>query len=87
MRNCGKIGAENVSLGFLWGRDGDNNVKHMREQVRWAMVKSAREVYGSVRIEGKNPKSMWWSDEVKAVVRRKEAAWKEVLPLAMKRQK
>ena len=25
---------------------------------------------------GKNPKSVWWNNEVKAAVRRKEAAWK-----------
>ena len=25
---------------------------------------------------GKNPKSEWWNDEVKYVVRRKEAVWK-----------
>ena len=25
---------------------------------------------------GKNPKSMWWNDEIKDAVRRKEAAWK-----------
>ena len=43
------------------------------------MVESAREVYGSVRVEGKNPKSLWWNDEVKAKARRKENAWKEVL--------
>ena len=29
--------------------DGDNNVEHMWEQVKRAMVESAREVYGSVR--------------------------------------
>ena len=28
---------------------------------------------------GKSPKSVWWNDEVKAPVRRKNAAWKEVL--------
>ena len=28
---------------------------------------------------GEEPKSVWWNDEVKAAVRRKEAAWKEVL--------
>ena len=28
---------------------------------------------------GKNPKNVWWNNEVKAAVRRKEAAWKEVL--------
>ena len=32
--------------------DGDDNVEH----VKWAMVESAREVYGSVRVEGKEPK-------------------------------
>ena len=43
------------------------------------MVENAREVCGSVRVEGKNPKSMWWNDEIKAAVRRKEAGWKGVL--------
>ena len=51
------------------------------------MVKSAREACGSVRVRGKNPKSVWWSDDIKAAVRRKEAAWKELWQLAMKRQK
>ena len=43
------------------------------------MVESAREVCGSVKVGGKSPKSVWWNDEVKATVWRKEAAWKEVL--------
>ena len=43
------------------------------------MVESAREICGSVRVGGGNPKSMWWSDQVKAAVKRKEEAWKEVL--------
>ena len=30
---------------------------------------------------------MWLNDEIKAAVRRKEAAWKVVLQLGMKRQK
>ena len=28
---------------------------------------------------GNNPKSMWWNNEIKAALRRKEADWKEVL--------
>ena len=28
---------------------------------------------------GKNSKSVWWNDEVKTVVRRNEAAWREML--------
>ena len=35
---------------------------------------------------GENPKSVWWNEEVKAAVRRKEAAWKDVCQLATKRQ-
>ena len=43
------------------------------------MVESARKVCGSKKVGGKNPKSMWWNDEGKAAVRRKEGAWKELL--------
>ena len=43
--------------------------------MKWAMVDSAREA----RVEGNNPKSVWWNDEIKVAVRKKEAAWKEVL--------
>ena len=43
------------------------------------MVASAREVCGSVRVGEKNPKRLWWKDEIKAAVRRKEAAWKKGL--------
>ena len=32
-----------------------------------------------MRVGGKNPKRVWWNNEIKAVVRRKEATWKEVL--------
>ena len=39
----------------------------MWEQVKWAMVESAREVCSSVRVGGKNSKSV-----IKAAVRRKE---------------
>ena len=50
--------------------DGDN----VWEQVKRAMVESAREVCGSVRVGGKNPKNVWWNEEIKAAIRRKEAA-------------
>ena len=43
------------------------------------MVEGAREVSGLVRVGGKNRKSVWWKDGIKAAVRRKEAAWKGVL--------
>ena len=36
-------------------------------------------MYGSVRVGGKNPKSVWWNDEIKTAIKRKEAAWKEAL--------
>ena len=63
--------------GVEW--DGSNNVEHMWEQVKRAMLNSAREVCGSVRVGRKTPKSMQWNDEIKAAVIRKEAAWKGVL--------
>ena len=56
--------------------NGDNNVEHMWEQVKRAMVESAREVCSSVRVGGKNPKSVWWNDKIKVAVRRKKTAWK-----------
>ena len=59
--------------------DGDDNVKHMWEQGKQVMVESAREVCCSVRVVGKNPNNVWWNNEVKADVRRKEAPWKKVL--------
>ena len=57
---------------------GDDNVKHMWEQVKRVKV-SSREVCTSVRVGGKNPNSMWWNDKIKAAVRRKENAEKGVL--------
>ena len=51
----------------------------MWEQVKRAMVESVREVCGLVRVGRKNPNSVWWNDMVKAAVRRKEVALKEVL--------
>ena len=32
-----------------------------------------------MRVGGKNPKNLWWNNEIKATVRRKEAPWKGVL--------
>ena len=46
-------------LGLLRERvewEGDDNVEHMWEQVKWAMVESAREVCDSVRVGGKEPR-------------------------------
>ena len=43
------------------------------------MVESAREVCDTERVGGKNPKSVWWNNEVKAAVRRKETDWKVAL--------
>ena len=53
--------------------DGDN-VEYIWEQVKRAMVESAREACALLRMEGENPKSVSWSDEVKAAVMRNEAA-------------
>ena len=55
--------------GVEW--DGDDNVEHMWEQVKRAMVESAREICGSVRVGVKSPKSVEWNDEIKTAVRRK----------------
>ena len=43
--------------------DGDDNVEHMWEQVKWAMVENARVVCVLVRLEGKNPMSVWSNDD------------------------
>ena len=55
--------------GVEW--DGDDNVKHMCEQVKQAVVESAREVCGSVRV-GERTQRVWWNDEIKAAIRRNE---------------
>ena len=59
MRNGGHISTDARAL--KWKRvewDGENNVKYMWLQVKRAMVESARGVWGSVRVGGKNPKSV-----------------------------
>ena len=40
--------------------NGENTVEHMWEQVKQAIVESAREVNGSVRVGRKNLKSVWY---------------------------
>ena len=47
--------------------EGENNVEQMWEQVKRAMVESAREGCGSVRVGRGNPKSVWWNDQVKSI--------------------
>ena len=66
--------------GVEW--DKDDNVKHMWEQVKRSMVESTREVCGSMKVGGKKPKIVWWNNEVKGAVRRKETAWKGVLAVS-----
>ena len=45
----------------------------MWEQAKRKMVECAREVCGSVRVGGEEvTQSVWWNDEIKAAVRRKE---------------
>ena len=55
--------------------DGDH-VEYMWEEVKWVMVQSARGGCRSVTVGGKNSKSVWLNDEIKAGVKRKEAIWK-----------
>ena len=66
--------------GVEW--DGESNIEYMWEQVKQALVDSAREVSGSVRVGGKNPKTVQWNNKVKAVIERKEAAgrkfWEQI---------
>ena len=60
---------------------------HIWEQVKLAMVETAREMCGSVRVGGKPPKSVLGNDEIKTAVRRKEAAWKKVLAASEEEEK
>ena len=43
------------------------------------MAERAREVCGWGRVKEKNPESVWWNYEVITAIKRKEAAWKEML--------
>ena len=53
--------------------DGEYNFEHMWEQVKQVMVECVKRSCVSVRVGGgKNPKSVWWNDEVKTAVRRKD---------------
>ena len=38
--------------------------EHMWEQVKQAIVESVREVCGSVRVGGGNPKSLWLNEQL-----------------------
>ena len=51
-RYTGSFGGKRVEC------DGEKNVEQMWEQMRRAMVESARELCGSVRVEGGNPKNV-----------------------------
>ena len=51
-------------------------MEYMWEQVKRVIVKGAREVCGSVRVGGGNPKSVWWNDQLNAAVKRKEGSWR-----------
>ena len=53
------------------------------EWVKRAMVESVREVCVPVRVGKKNPKSVWWNDEIKATVMGKED-WKLVMKMQKK---
>ena len=49
---------------------------HMWEQVKWAIVESKRSVRLSESRRKEPKECVMWNDEVKAVVKIKEAAWK-----------
>ena len=58
--------------------DGKNDVEHVWEQVKRAIAESAKELFDSEIMGGKNQKNMECNDKVKAVIRRKEVVWKGV---------
>ena len=48
---------------------------------------SAREVCGSVKVRGKNPKNLWWNDMIKASVERRRLHRRRYMELQMRLQK
>ena len=71
--------------GVEW--DGDNNVENIWQQVKRTMVASASEVCGSVRVGEKNPKSVWWKDEIKLQLGKRRLFGRGCWQLTRKRQK
>ena len=59
----------------------------MREQGKRAIVESTREMCGSVGVGEGSPKNVWWNNEVKAAVKRKETAWRKCCEPEAKMQK
>ena len=59
-----KLREDRYREGYAWSLEGErvegdgNNVENTWEKVKWVKVESLREVCGSVRVEGKNPKSV-----------------------------
>ena len=45
--------------------DEENNVERMWEQVKCAMIDSARKACSSVRVKDGNTMIVWWNEEVK----------------------
>ena len=73
---CEKLREHQYTEGYARSLEekGENNVEYMWEQVKRAMVESAKEVCGLLRVGGKNSNRMWWNDAVKTPVKRKKAA-------------
>ena len=58
----------------------------MWDQVKRAMVESATEACASVRVAGKNPKSVCWNDEIKLQLGERRLLGRRCWVLAIKRQ-
>ena len=55
---------------FRWGKVSDI------EQVKQAMIDSAKEVFGWFCYSKKIPKIKWWDDKVKVAVEIEKLVWK-----------